>query len=128
MYKFLPHTADIKFKIISKDFFNLVKESLKAINFYLKPKIIKNQKPKKVILKRELTENINSLIDFLNEILALTYTQKMVFSLIKIDKKEIHLLGYAFEKLKKEIKAFTYHQAQLGKEENKITFEFIADI
>ncbi|MCS7183873.1 MAG: archease [Patescibacteria group bacterium] len=132
MFQLLPHTADIKFKIISKNLKGLIKESLKAINFYLKPKIIKKTNPSKAKIILNYKNEVELLIDYLSKILIKTYVEKKLFRVSKCEilegKVKIELIGFKFESLTREIKAITYHQANISKDRNKIIFEFIADV
>lgn len=128
MYEILPHTADIKFRVTSKNLFGILRDSLKVINFYLKPKIIKTKRSKKLTFFLKIDYNSEILIDFLNKILFLIYTKKYVFELDKINKNKIILRGFPYKSLEREIKAITYHQNRLIKEKNKVIFEFIVDV
>lgn len=127
MYKLLPHPADIKLRITAEDLFSLLQSSLEAINFYLKPKL-KTTKFQKIILKEKVDLNVISLIDFLNRILSLIYIKKKIFIIKKLDKDRIILKALPIEKLEKEIKAITYHQAKLFKRGKNFIFEFIIDV
>jgi SHS2 domain-containing protein len=138
MYKILPHTADIKFQIRGQNLEGIFKNSLTAINKYLQPSLVKNKNKKykkELIIKLSLKgENFNILIiDFLNEVLSLIYIKKMIFRLKKLKiinncQYQFILEGYPYLNLKKEIKAITYHQAELIKKNRELVFNFIVDV
>lgn len=131
MFKFLKHTADIKIRVEGNSIEDIFKESINALNSFLKPKIKKNSFVKNIEIILPKNEYQELLIDFLSEVLAKTYIEKLIFSLknISIDNylKTI-LTGREFIALKREIKAITYHQAKLEKKGNKYIAEFIVDI
>jgi SHS2 domain-containing protein len=133
MYEYLPHTADLKIRIRSDSLENLFIESLKALNEFLGAE----KGGKKIEKEIELSSKdlVLLYIDFLSEVLSLTYTEKMIFEIkeIKIIKNEeiklkAKLIGEEYKSLKEDIKAITYHQAKIEKENDKYIGEFIIDI
>jgi SHS2 domain-containing protein len=133
MFKFLPHTADIRIRISGKTKEKIFIDSLRAINIYLKPVFFRPFIFKKFILKIEKSEkDIDNLIDFLNKILALVYIKKFIFEIedIKINNKNIifKLKGRKFKKIKRDIKSVTYHNVFFAKEKNFYIAEFVIDV
>ena len=132
MYKILPHTADIKFRVIANSLGKLFYESLKAINDFLAPEIKKAEKAKGFKVKIKFNRIDFLLIDFLSKILSEVYIKKMIFTLKKIKIKnktfEAYLIGKSYENLKKDIKAITYHQLLVKKVKNKYIAEFVIDV
>lgn len=131
MFKFLKHTADMKIYVEGNSLEEIFKESLKAINSFLGPKIKKSSSRKNIEIILPKNNSLELLIDFLSEVLAKTYIEKTIFSIKKIflnDYFKANLEGKEFTSLKKEIKAITYHQAKLEKKNGKYIAEFIVDI
>jgi len=132
MYKFLEHTADFKIQVISDSIENLFKESVIALNAFLKPKLGKISKEDVISLKAEHLELL--YIDFLSQILSKTYVEKMIFNVEEINLNleensvKAKLKGIEYKKLKKDIKAVTYHQTRIEKKDNKYIGEFIIDV
>lgn len=130
-FEFLFHTADLKIRVLGKNFFSLINNTLLALKSFLSPKLTKRKRKMKI--KIEGTDSINLLIDFFSEVLAKTYINKIIFVKFKpkvFEEKKIEgeLEGFEFKSLKKDIKAITYHQAKLEKNKNYFIFEFIVDI
>jgi SHS2 domain-containing protein len=138
-FEFLPHTADVKIRVYGKNLKEIVNNSLLALKSFWKPKLTKTKIEKEI--KIESNNEVNLLIDFLSEILAETYIEKAIF--IKFlpqinpdfhaDKRGLYslsgkIIGYEFTSLSKDIKAITYHQANLQKINHQYIFEFIIDI
>jgi len=133
MFKFLPHTADIRIKVSAKTKERVFIDSLNAINSYLKPFFLKHTLFKKLILKIKKSEkDIDNLIEFLNQVLALVYIKKFAFEVKKIKntKKNIifELQGKKFKKIRKDIKSVTYHNAYFLKQKGFYMAEFIIDV
>jgi SHS2 domain-containing protein len=130
-FEFLPHTADVKIRVYGKNLKEIINNSLLALKSFWKPKLTKTKIEKEI--KIESNNEVNLLIDFLSEVLAETYIEKAIF--IKFEPQELvsyslsgKIIGYEFTSLSKDIKAITYHQANLQKINHQYIFEFIIDI
>jgi SHS2 domain-containing protein len=130
-FEFLSHTADVKIKVYGKNLKEIVNNSLLALKSFWKPKLTKTKIEKEI--KIESNNEVNLLIDLLSEVLAETYIEKAIF--IKFEPQELvsyslsgKIIGYEFTSLSKDIKAITYHQANLQKINHQYIFEFIIDI
>jgi SHS2 domain-containing protein len=130
-FEFLSHTADIKIRVYGKNLKEIINNSLLALKSFWKPKLTKTKIEKEI--KVESNNEVNLLIDFLSEVLAKTYIEKAIF--VKFEPQELafyslsgKIIGYKFIFLSKDIKAITYHQANLQKINNQYIFDFIIDI
>jgi SHS2 domain-containing protein len=130
-FEFLSHTADVKIKVYGENLKEIINNSLLALKSFWKPKLTKTKIEKEI--KIESNNEVNLLIDFLSEVLAETYIEKAIF--IKFEPQELvsyslsgKIIGYEFTSLSKDIKAITYHQANLQKINHQYIFEFIIDI
>jgi SHS2 domain-containing protein len=130
-FEFLSHTADIKIRVYGKNLKEIINNSLLALKSFWKPKLTKTKIEKEI--KVESNNEVNLLIDFLSEVLAETYIEKAIF--VKFEPQELafyslsgKIIGYKFIFLSKDIKAITYHQANLQKINNQYIFDFIIDI
>ncbi len=132
MYKFLEHAADFKIQVISDSLENLFRESVLALNAFLKPKLGEKTKKEEITLASESIELL--YIDFLSQILSKIYIDKMIFEVIDIkinlEKNSLitKLKGTEFKKIKKDIKAVTYHQTKIEKIDSGYLGEFIIDV
>jgi len=130
-FEFLSHTADVKIRVYGKNLKEIINNSLLALKSFWKPKLTKTKIEKEI--KVESNNEVNLLIDFLSEVLAETYIEKAIF--VKFEPQELasyslsgKIIGYKFIFLSKDIKAITYHQANLQKINNQYIFDFIIDI
>jgi SHS2 domain-containing protein len=122
-YEILEHTADIRIKITSKTLEELFKTALKVMAEIIQPE--PEKKSKKIKSKKiSLTaSNITILlIDFLNEVLTLSNINKTVYSNLKIKtlsntKLICEIQGMPIKEFKEDIKAVTFHEANVIKNE-----------
>jgi SHS2 domain-containing protein len=130
-FEFLSHTADVKIRVYGKNLKEIINNSLLALKSFWKPKLTKTKIEKEI--KVESNNEVNLLIDFLSEVLAETYIEKAIF--VKFEPQELasyslsgKIIGYKFIFLSKDIKAITYHQANLQKINHQYVFEFVVDV
>jgi SHS2 domain-containing protein len=122
MYKLLPHTADARLYVTSPALKGLFSSALKGM-----AEIIKEGACKKGVslnvknnIKVEAFDATTLLIDFLSEILTKTYEQNTIYCSIKFYKLtetelKADILGKRAEKFDTDVKAVTYHEAQVSK-------------
>lgn len=124
-FEYLPHTADIRMRIEADSLPLLFKAGLNGMNHILKEKHCVDDQ------KRDLRRNLTItaldvtclLIDFLSDVLTLSYTEKSVFcdlSIVEFSEKSIsvEISGTAVKDgFNEEIKAVTYHEAAVSQNE-----------
>ena len=119
---YLPHTADIRMKIEAatlEDLFTIGVEGMS--NILIEGYCKKNLKLKlKRSIKIQSSDYTCLLIDFLSEVLSHSYTDKAIYcgvNSIFLSEYEINaeITGVPIEKFHEEIKAVTYHEAQVQK-------------
>jgi SHS2 domain-containing protein len=129
-FEFLPHTADLRIKAYGRNEKEVLLNSLLAINSFLDPKLTKES----VSIEIGVSGKKPYLwIDFLEEVLSQIYIEKAIFKEIEFlefgdEKIKARLSGFKFKGLKKDIKAITYHQAEIKEEKGLLTFTFVCDI
>jgi SHS2 domain-containing protein len=120
----LEHTADIRLKVESDSLEKLFTAALEGMNSIL----YKDFRKKLNDLSMSRQVNLASfdittlLIDFLSQVLTLSYLDKAVFHrvlLLKIEGTKLHsrLAGCKVEYFSEDIKAVTYHEANVRKNE-----------
>lgn len=123
--KILSHTADVRIKVTSETLPDLFRTSLQGLNQLLKP----NYNPQK--FKQTISESIDLessdrtslLIDFLSEVLTLSQIHKALFFDVEIKKMSdcklsAILSGTKIEIFDEDVKAVTYHEADVMVNEN----------
>lgn len=116
------HTADVMMLIEAKTLQDLFTEGVIGMSNILKESFcIKPQKiDKKIIIRVLALDCTNLLIDFLSEVLTNSYVENLVFCRFEIlefseNKIVAELSGTHIEWFDEEIKAVTYHEANVIK-------------
>lgn len=138
-YKFLEHTADIGVLVESLDFRSALEESVDALIHLIFGNATLNDMNQ---LNEEMIE-INSsdeeslLVDFLNEILFLIDSKKIIPLKLEITelgknnlKAKFKAYQFDFEKnpINLYVKAVTFHQLQIEEKEDQTIIKFFVDI
>lgn len=133
MYKIIGHTADLRLKVSAKSEKELFKEALAGMAAILKEKPEREEKISKEI-EVESPDSISLLVDFLNEALYNAYSEKAVFpdaefEIFSENKLKAKISGYKIkEGFDEDIKAATYHEAEIKKENGNFAVTLIFDI
>ena len=134
-YKFIPHTADIKFQAYGKNIEEVFSNSALAMLSDIYGKKVKENKKIKIKVKGQDYESL--LYNFLEEFLFLLDSKRFLASKvkkIKIDKKkfklEAEIVGddaktYGFTNT---VKAITYNDMFVKNKGNKWTVQVVLDV
>ena len=127
-YKILPHTADVRLKIKGATLEELFEAGLQGMNSIVKKEKVKVKsgeedfKSVEVVKKVKLSaaDTTSLLIDFLSEILTYSQEERAVFTKVlfgDLDEKNIaaEIYGETVDEFGKDIKAVTYHEANVVK-------------
>lgn len=134
-FKFLEHTADLKFQAFGKDIEEVFKNSALAMIFSIYDKKIKEDKKIKINVKGKDFESL--LYNFLEELLFLFDSENFLMSKIekiKINKKKFELnaeiSGDNAENYEThvDIKAITYNDMFVKKQRNKYIAQVVLDV
>ncbi len=114
----LPHTADFKLRVWGKNPEEVFQAALLAMS-----KILSEESPSKArvitrTVKLKAGDRTALLVDFLSEALALAQINREIYREVvftKLTEQELaaELRGFSVEKFIKDIKAVTYHEAQV---------------
>ena len=121
----LPHTADVEIRVYGATYQRLFENNLKAMNNILKEGCGDTVGHFDCLMRLTVssTDPTNLLVDFLSEILSLTYVQKAVFTNIYFseltnNKIDAQLYGKWIDGCDEEIKGVTYHEAYVKRNED----------
>lgn len=123
--EFLPHTADVEMRVEADSLPTLLKGAMLGMGKILKPGFC-NRYANYPIKQEVLIKAVDStclLIDFLSEVLTLCYTEKALFcelQFVIIENTGLHaqLFGRQVNGFDEEIKAVTYHGADVRQNAN----------
>ena len=134
-YYIMPHTGDIRLKVKANNLKELFVAALEGMNSILKRDY--NRKNKMHIVTQEIAvlshDATALLIDFLSEVLTLSYIHQVIFyrvDFIEFHENSIHakLSGTRVDKFTEDIKAATYHEAEIKKTNGKWQTTVVFDI
>ena len=123
-YEIVPHTADMRLRVEADSLEGLFRASLEGISEILKKDSCKGMVGRPVNCPVEVSsvDTTALLIDFLSEVLALSYINKAIFCRVEFaklgsDSLSATLTGVAAERFDRDIKAVTYHKAEIRRNE-----------
>lgn len=130
-HKFLSHVADIRLKIEGNPMEELFLAAIEGMGNLIKKNICntmpeQNEHEEEELLKEKIeissTDSTALLIDFLSEVLTYTQVNKAVYCKAKIEKINNNflsctVLGKHVDNFDEDIKAVTYHEAEIKKNE-----------
>ncbi|MBI4250746.1 archease [Candidatus Uhrbacteria bacterium] len=119
----LPHTADVRLKVWGKDYEEVFRAALLGMSAIQKKAIpTKDADFIERTISVEASDGTALLVDFLNEVLSLCAINKEwyfdgVFERLTATSLHVTLHGIAISDFDEDIKAVTYHEANLQKNE-----------
>lgn len=121
-FKILSHTADLRMTATGKTIKELFSSALAGMTSYLAPKIPKNLKSVRRTISLASPDRTTLLVDFLNEVLSLSLINKeaydkIIFKNLADTKIKAEIYGSTVENFGKDIKAVTYHEADVRQNE-----------
>lgn len=126
-----PHTADVRLKIEAESYPRLIEESFYGLMSIMDGKSLGGE-----VFREVSAEGKNKtvlLIDFLNEVLTLAQINKEHYGEISIkmltdEKIEAGLKGQRVNRFESDVKAVTYHEAQVTEENGKWSVSLVLDV
>ena len=133
-YKFLKHTADIKFQSYGKSLEQAFENAALAMFNSMYKEKVKAVKKEKISVEGRDLESL--LYNFLEELLFLLDTENLFLSKVKvkIDKEKLRLTGEVTGddagkySIGLDVKAVTYNQMFVKKQKNKYICQVILDV
>ncbi len=124
-YKILEHTADIRMLVQGGSLKELFSDAVLGMMKILKSDIDNRGKEVQRTISVEAMDTTALLIDFLSEVLLAVQINKEIYN--KVNFKNFSeqslkavLIGKAAQSLNEDIKAVTYHEAEIKKNEDGI--------
>lgn len=126
-YEFISHTADVRLKIKGDSLEELFLAALQGMGNLIKKNICSDesiQNSKEEVLKEKIEvvapDLTSLLIDFLSEVLTASQVNKVVYCKVKFEKIDHNnikaiIYGTMVENFDEDIKAVTYHEAEVKK-------------
>lgn len=117
-YEILEHTADIRVRVHATTLEELFSDAVRSMNEILGPTAQKEDKTITTEIELETPDTTALLIDFLNDLLLQTALQRttfhdIAFHIITERALRATLSGCRFSNLRRDIKAVTWHEADV---------------
>jgi len=130
-HEFLGHTADVILQVEATDKKALFQEALLGMSELLSTET-KGEKIQETITCQSPDETF-LLLDFLNQVLTLSHIHRVVFRKVAFSEFEPTKLsatisGVRADHFEKDVKAATYHGAEISKEGENFCVRIIFDI
>lgn len=121
-YEILGHTADVRLKVSGKNLEELFQSALAGMTEIMQPKISSRGETSIEKISLDARDSTILLINFLSECLTLSHINKVFyqakFSALTETKLDVELDGMAIENFERDIKAVTFHEVEVRKNEN----------
>ena len=122
-YEILEHTADVRVRVHAGTLEALFSDAVRAMNEILGPAILQEDSAVTAEIALEAPDATALLIDFLNDVLLQTELQRTAFRNIAFHTftataLRATLSGSRFGTLRRDIKAVTWHEADLHENRN----------
>lgn len=131
----LPHTADIRLRIEAESPEELFEAALVGMTNILREDFCNQQSAMTIrhSLVIDSADTTSLLIDFLSEVLTLSYTSNALFCQLAVKMLsdshiEADVLGAPADAFDEDIKAVTYHKAEVVLQKGKWSTDIIFDI
>ncbi len=125
LYKFIEHTADIRMQVWGADLKDLFKNAMLGVMEFMVGKNPKLNGKVKRLINVSSIDKTSLLVDFLNEVLSTAQIYKEIYIDVNFNVfgeennlLEAELIGGEVDNFKKDIKAITYHEANIAKNKN----------
>ncbi|MDE1925181.1 MAG: archease [Patescibacteria group bacterium] len=121
-YSFLEHTADVRMKVEDGTLPGLFVQALLGMFAFMHPTKRKVKVMRHIIVRS--SDSTALLVDFLNEVLYLAQSNKETYDSIHFNKLvqnelRAQLNGYKAASFGEDIKAVTYHEAKITRNNKK---------
>lgn len=135
-HRLLPHTADTRLQITADSLEELFKGALEGLSEIIKRGVTNSSSDSSIVTQVDISSNDTTamLIDFLNNLLTKDLIEKAVFfDIVELDLRNTKVVanvrGIAADSFDEDIKAVTYHGAQIQQEKDgSYKVELVLDV
>ncbi|HUP62960.1 MAG TPA: archease [Thermoanaerobaculia bacterium] len=132
MYELLPHTADIRLRVTAESFEELFADAMHGMYAAMRAHP-DGGAVQRVIRVDDSADTTSLLVDFLNEVLARAHVARELFTAVRFTRLEersleAELTGVAPASFDEDVKAVTYHEADVRRDGDRWTTTLVFDI
>ncbi len=131
MYEILQHTADVRFRVTAATLEELFREAVDGLMEAMKP-LTRGEGTPPETLTIDAGDLTSLLVDFLGEILLRCHVRRQSYELARISLSGTSLTAtlraHAVEGFAEDVKAVTYHEADVRRVDGDWTTMLVLDV
>lgn len=134
MFEVIPHTADIRLRVTAATLQELFTDAMRGLYAIMRASPPDEGEPLKYsVTIDDAVDTTDLLIDFLNDILHRAHTYREVFidaDFLRLDARslDVTLYGLSPASFEEDVKAVTYHEADVREDSGGWTTMLVFDI
>lgn len=130
-FEIVAHTADVRLRLTADSFEDLLKDGVAGLMKIMDGKGLGEEIERRIALSA--SDRTNLLVDFLNEVLtsAQIYREKydsIVFERLDENGVTANISGFKVDRFIADVKAVTYHMAEVKEEDGKWSVSLVLDV
>jgi len=131
VYESIAHTADVRFRITSETLEGLFIDALYALTDFMQPEWL--DEPVTAAIELDATDTTSLLVDFLGEVLTRCHVRReayteVVFESLNATSCRAALKGRNVRGFGEDVKAVTYHEAEVVQRDGSWSTMLVLDI
>jgi SHS2 domain-containing protein len=133
VFTLTPHTADVRLRVSSESLEDLFRDSVRGMYAVMRGEVHGGQPVTRTIAVDDSADTTSLLVDFLNEVLARAQIGRELFDEViftRFDETSLtaELTGSAPAEFEEDVKAVTYHEAEVRRENGTWTTMLVFDL
>lgn len=121
MYEILPHTADVRLRVSAPSLEELFRDAMRGMYAIMRGEASGGTLVTRTLAVHDSADTTSLLIDFLNEVLGRAHVARELFgdvTFTRLDATSLDatLTGLAPASFEEDVKAVTYHEAEVRHE------------
>lgn len=131
MFELIAHTADVRFRITSDTLAGLFADSLRALTDFMQPERLEDAVTASIEL--DAADTTSLLVDFLGDVLTRCHVSReaydeVTFASLDATSLRATLRGRRVRGFEEDVKAVTYHEAEVVQRDGTWSTNLVLDI
>ena len=133
MFEIVPHTADVRLRVTAPTLEQLFIEAVRGMYAVMGAHPGDQRVEHAIVIVDDSADTTSLLVDFLNEVLRRAHIAKEMYTRVVLSSldettAEVLLFGVAPASFEEDVKAVTYHEADVRREGEEWTTMLVFDI
>lgn len=121
MYEILPHTADVRLRVSAPSLEELFRDAMRGMYAVMRGDAAGGARVTRTLAVHDSADTTSLLIDFLNEVLGRAHVagelfDEVAFTRFDATSLDATLTGLAPASFEEDVKAVTYHEAEVRRD------------